>query len=598
MQAVILAAGMGRRLGKITFDKPKCMVPINGKPIIGYAVESLLKNQIKDILVVTGHREEVLKEYLLSTFREAKFTFVKNERYARTNNITSLYIALNHLKSENIILLESDILFEPELTERLKEENYEAVAVVDRYRPWMSGTVVLASDQDFIESFVTQEAFNPIESDRYLKTVNIYRFSRKFLNEIFKPFIESYIQVFGEKEYYEVVLKVISNIDKVNIKVLRVRNEKWYEVDTVHDIEMAEAIFGSDQKRIEKISKRYGGYWRNPEIRDFCYLVNPFFPTQEMEKELEMYTSKMIRTYPSGRETINNLASSFFSVDPNYIMVGNGASELIDALSKIVQGKGMVPAPTFEEYPQKFKGLSPVEVENDNLAYDPYKILEWMKDYDYLILINPDNPSGNFINKNGLVKILESMNEAGKLVILDESFVDFSDTGGDNSFLNDRDLERFGNLILIRSISKSFGVPGVRLGILATSRRDIIGKLKEYLPIWNINSLAEFFLEILPRYRKDYEQSCLLVKKERERFFKKLQNLKNITPLPSQGNYITLKLSAPLKAKNLTQELFKRGFLIKDLSGKRGIKGEYVRIAVNKPEDNDHLLEALQKIST
>jgi histidinol-phosphate/aromatic aminotransferase/cobyric acid decarboxylase-like protein/choline kinase len=599
LQALILAAGLGKRLGNLTIDKPKCMIDVNGKLLIEYALESLIKNGIKNYIVVVGHGKEKLIEFLKERYLDQNFIFVENPVYDKTNNIYSLYLARKFLKEENTVLLESDIIFESSIIEKLIKDKRETLAVVDKYKPWMDGTVVKLDKKDSITAVVPKEFFDYEEIDEYYKTVNIYKFSKEFSKIFYIPFLEAYIKAFGKNEYYEQVIRIISFFEKANIKALRLNGEKWYEIDTIQDKENAECIFAQNPElKLKKIQERYGGYWRFPEILDFCYLVNPYFPDRKIEEEIKISFKQLLTQYPSGRKTINLVASTIFNISENNIVVGNGASEFIKLLPKVLKGNVGIIFPTFNEYYEVFGDKRVVKLfpENDDFSYRLEDLEKFLNKADNLVIINPDNPSGNFIKKDDLLKFLKI--SKNKKIILDESFIDFAEDGFNQTLLKQTILDQFPNLILIKSISKSFGVPGIRLGILASSDRKLIENIQKELPIWNINSFGEFFLQIFNKYTSSYKSSCQEIIKERKRFFKELNKINFLRVIPSQSNYFMCEILGKFSSTELTQKLlFKKDIFIKDLKGKIGINNKnFVRIAIRNKNDNNKLLYALKEV--
>ena len=163
--------------------------------------------------------------------------------------------------------------------------------------------------------------------------------------------------------------------------------------------------------------------------------------------------------------------------------------------------------------------------------------------------------------------------------------------------LSQKVISKYKNLLIIKSIGKSFGVAGIRLGIASASNNELLSKIKSYLPIWNINSFGETFLEIMPKYLPDFNKACKKIIIERDIFYKELKNINFIKPLPSQSNYIMCKIIKNFTSKILTKKLLKRGYLIKDISGKIDKKkGEYIRLTVRNRTDNKGLISILKEL--
>jgi histidinol-phosphate/aromatic aminotransferase/cobyric acid decarboxylase-like protein len=382
---------------------------------------------------------------------------------------------------------------------------------------------------------------------------------------------------------------------------MRLNGEKWYEIDDIQDKTNAEIIFASNTKeKLKLIQARYGGYWRFPALKDFCYLVNPYFPPHKMQEEMKAYFYELLSQYPSGQETQRLLAGKMFGIESENILVGNGAAEIIRGLGKAIPGTFGLAFPTFNEYPESIGDERIVKFipKNNNFSYSFEDMLSLAKMSDNLLLINPDNPSGNFIKKVDLLKLSDALLKMNKNFILDESFVDFSTNGELDSMITQDILDAYPNLIVIKSISKSYGVPGVRLGVVTTSNQEIMKALQKEITIWNINSYGEFFLQIIGKYKNDYAKSCIEISTERDRFYSRLQEIPYLEVIYSQANYFLLHVSGRFTAQELTETLLERYDLyIKDLGGKIGFEDkECIRIAVKSYDDNEFMMDCLQKL--
>lgn len=602
MQAIILAAGMGRRLGELTDDNTKCMLEVNGTRLIHRTLDNLAEVGIKRVVLVVGYKAENVKRLIGDRYKDIDIVYVENKIYDKTNNIYSLFLAREYLLEEDSLLLESDLIFESSVLRKIVENRYPNIALVDKYESWMDGTVVTLDGENKIEEFLTKDKFKYSDINRYYKTVNIYKFSKDFSATHYVPFLEAYCHALGNNEYYEQVLKVITLLDESPLRALPLNGEKWYEIDDIQDLDIASCIFASsDEERYKFISSRYGGYWRYPHLIDFCYLVNPYFPPQQMVDELMASFSTLLREYPSGMRINSLLAGKYFAVKQEYIVVGNGAAELIKAFIEKHTNKIGVIYPTFEEYPNRSAKENIVSYlpTNASMHYDANDIMAFFagKDIDTLLLINPDNPSGNYIPYNDLMRLIEWTKQHGMRFIVDESFVDFVDTEGEISLLKNDVLTENEHLYVVKSISKSYGVPGLRLGVLASGDTETIARLKREVAIWNINSFGEFYMQIYEKYHKDYLRACELFREERKLFFEELQQVPYLRVIPSQANYFLCELTTDrFTSKELAIRLLAdHEILIKDCSGKSAFShSNYIRLAVRNREDNHKLVEALK----
>lgn len=575
------------------------MVKVNGVTLIDRMLHQLDRQYLSRIVIVVGYKGKKLIDYIDTLDIKTPITFINNPIYDKTNNIYSLSLAKDYLCDEDTLLFESDIIFEDSVITALIDDSRETLALVDKYESWMDGTCVKLAEDDSIEAFVSGGKFKFNESGDYYKTVNIYKFSRRFSQTHYVPFLDAYSKALGNNEYYEQVLRVITMLDNPEIKAKRLSGQRWYEIDDAQDLDIATSMFTADsEQKLSLMQSRYGGYWRYPQLIDFCYLVNPYFPPQKLTDEIKASFEKLLTQYPSGMKVNSLLAAKNFSVHSENIIVGNGAAELIKSFMSGINGKCGFVRPTFEEYPNRFDENNSVIFTPDDpdFFYSAEDLTEYFRDktIDTLVVVNPDNPSGNYIPKSGLLKLIDWAKEKGIRLVIDESFADFSDEIN-NTLIEQKLLDDNPHLFVVKSISKSYGVPGLRLGVLASGNVDEIERMKKDVAIWNINSFAEFYMQIEEKYHKQYLLSLEKIKAERSRFQSELSIIKGLRAVPSQANYILVELDG-ISATELTKVLLEKyDIFIKDLSVK--IKGgQYVRIAVRNTEDNNKLLRALKEI--
>ena len=603
MQAIILAAGMGRRLGEYTKDNTKCMLSINGEKLIDRTLAILSNLNVTKVIIVIGYKGENLKKYIGNRYHGLlDIKYVNNPIYDKTNNIYSLSLAKEEMIKDDTLLFESDIIYDESIVKKRLDNTWPNLALVAKWEYWMDGTVVKIDNENNILSFVSKDMFNFHDTDDYYKTINIYKFSKEFARNKYIPFLNAYCQAWGNNEYYEQVLKVLTFLNRTDLKALPISDEKWYEIDDIQDLDIAETIFSDEQNIAQKYHKRYGGFWRFPKLLDFCYLVNPFFPTRQLKEEMKANYDTLLTEYPSGMYVNSLLASKYFDIKHNYIVVGNGAAELIKSMLENINGKYGIIYPTFEEYPNRLSkdAIVPFISSKEDCQYTADDLIQFYtdKEIDYLVLINPDNPSGNFIPTKDVLHLSNWCKEHSIKLIVDESFVDFSENFECNSLIHNDILEGNPNLIVIKSISKSYGVPGLRLGILATSDEKIINCIKKNVAIWNINSFAEYYMQIFGKYQNCYIEACYQFIKERERFQKEMNKVSFVRVIPSQANFFMIELTGRYTSNELSSILLKRfNILIKSCNTKHGLENKnYIRIAVRNRIDNDRLIDALNSL--
>ena len=237
--------------------------------------------------------------------------------------------------------------------------------------------------------------------------------------------------------------------------------------------------------------------------------------------------------------------------------------------------------------------------ENNTLSYCANDLINFFNDkpINALILINPDNPSGNYITHDNILKLVHWAGDKKIKLILDESFVEFADIN--DTMINELYLKKYPWLVVIKSISKAYGIPGLRLGVLASGDEELVASVGKSLSIWNINSFAEFYLQICEKYKDNFKEAMELFYPVRDAMFEELKKIKFIEPIPSKANYIMCRLTNKVSSRLLTEYLLThQDIFIKDLSNKNGIRGEYIRVAVKTPEENARLIQGIKSFLT
>lgn len=603
MQAVILAAGMGKRLGELTKDNTKCMLSVNGERLIDRVIKILAARNVTRLVMVVGYKAQNVIDYIGHRYdNKLKIEYIHNTIYDKTNNIFSLALAQEKLCEDDTILLESDLIFDEKILDMLIDHPDKDLALVAKYETWMDGTMVSIDADRNIVNFIPKDAFRYEDVDLYYKTLNIYKFSKDFSRKFYVPFLEAYNKVMGNNEYYEQVLRILLHLHNSPLKALPINNEKWYEIDDVQDLDIASCLFSEKTVKYNEYHRRYGGYWRFPQLLDYCYLVNPFFPTKRMRDELKANFDVLLENYPSGMYVNSLLAGKYFNISQDYVVVGNGAAELIKVvMEKHQEDKVGIIYPTFDEYPNRLRKsqIVPFIVSTPDFRYTADDLMRFYSGtgIKLLLLINPDNPSGNFIPKADVIRLAAWCAENDIRLIVDESFVDFTDGYEANSLLHNDLLERFPTMMVMKSISKSYGVPGLRLGVFVTADKDMIADLKKDVSIWNINSFGEFYMQIFGKYEDDYKKACIKFVKEREIFKAELDTIPFLHVIPSQANYFLCEVTDRYTSAELTQKLIDRDVLISNCGLKKNMAGkQLIRLAIRSREDNARLIDILRRL--
>ncbi len=602
MQSIILAAGLGSRLGELTKECTKCMVKINGITLIERMLRQLDRYGMDRIIIVTGYKGDILKDYVQNLRINTPVVFVDNSDYRHTNNIYSLWLTREFLEEMDSLVLESDMIFEDRVIEKMLAIDNGCGTFVARPRPWMDGSIVKLDKDNNIIYFVDDEEVKRIDPSYYHKIVSIYKFKKRYVSEKYMTYLNEYVKKNKDNNLYESLLKVIDLDVEKKIPAEILDEEQWYEINDIQDMDIAESMFADGNEKVRKYLQRYGGYWRYPAMRDFCYLVNPYFPNERFMNEMKSNFDVLVREYPSGMAVNSLLAGHFFGVRTENICVGNGTAELIKSLMENISGNiGMV-YPTFEEYPHRKKDVEviPYYVVDKDFDYSVDDIMSYYegKDISAIVLVNPDNPSGHFISKKDILRLEDWCRSKGRKLVVDESFIDFVEDDEWHTLLDMEVLLNHPSLIVLKSISKSFGVAGLRLGVIATADTDLIAFMKKDVAIWNINSFAEYYLQIIEKYRDDYYEAMEKFKEVRRRYLDKLSKIKGFKVYPSQANYVMCHIENSVTSTELADILLNRyNVLIKNLASKEGLnKGNYVRLSVKSDEENDYIVNALMEI--
>ncbi|RBL89464.1 aminotransferase class I/II-fold pyridoxal phosphate-dependent enzyme [Chitinophaga flava] len=591
MQAIILAAGLGSRMGLLTEGCAKSMLMFNGRPILSHLLENLVAAGVHKVVLVIGYQGEAIREFVGDSYKNMEVEFITNLNYDKANNIYSMWLCKDHLMDNDSLIIEGDLIFDKELLQPVLALGDNVITVSDLI-PGMNGSIV---EMDHADEIYLSKTFNTVKPDtRKYKTVNIYKFSGSFCRDVYIPLLDKAIREDQVQLFYEDILTsdIVNKYFQVSITSKQCR---WMEVDTPMDLELASLMFAAPGEKYEAISRMYGGYWKIPYIKDHYYLTNPYFPNEVLMAELKRNFEHLVMNYPSGRNYIDTLCANMLECPKAYVTAGNGASEIIKVLMDKLPGISGVVVPTFNEYLYAGEKEKVVALGSASMDFeiDLPVLIKLSENVDTLVLVNPNNPTGKIIEREVLMQLLLHLRNEGKCLVVDESFIDFSI---DASLLEDAILSAFENLVIIKSLGKSFGIPGLRTGVIVTANSKLLQEVRASLPLWNINSIAEYFLEIFPRYRKQYLLSCERLKAERDYLFEQLGKIRFLSPLASEANFFLCRVSEELDPADLCEKLLDRyNILVKNCSGKPGFdnNSNYIRIGVRNREDNDYLINAL-----
>jgi histidinol-phosphate/aromatic aminotransferase/cobyric acid decarboxylase-like protein/choline kinase len=593
MRAIILAAGIGRRMRPLTLTTHKSLLKIGDRTLLGRLTEMLIANGVTKIAIVTGYRADEIRQQAIDLDPAGDFLFVHNDRYAETNNIYSLALALEQVPiDDEIVLIESDLVVEPSVFSRLFASPEPNVALLDRYRSGMDGTVVTVVDnivRSVIPPHLQGSDFN--FADKY-KTLNIYKFSQAFCSGAFKRLITYYAQAIDSNCYYEAILGMIITMQQEVIHAAILENERWAELDDPNDLDAARYIFEPD-RRYATLQAAQGSYW-NYEVLDFCFLRNMYFPTGSVISELRNALPALLHNYGATQTQLDRKLSYHLLCQPDRCIVLNGASQAFPILEQFfVNRRVLIPCPTFGEYRRIFPTAAAYF---DEIGFDLDRFLPLAETAEVIVFVNPNNPTGTLLPSEWIYDFAAAHPE--QWLVVDESFIDFADRPSMMALLEDRPLP---NVIILKSLSKTLGVPGLRLGYTYCSNPEFNTFMRSHLPIWNLNSLAEHFLEIILKHREAIATSFQSTAKDRVQFAQMLETLPFVAKVfPSGGNFLLVKLDLNRGAAGVLAEdlLTSRSIYIKDVSSRFRGEAALFRLAVRTDEDNLRLVREMQDLAT
>jgi histidinol-phosphate/aromatic aminotransferase/cobyric acid decarboxylase-like protein/choline kinase len=590
MQAIVLAAGYGRRMRPLSDSCHKGLLPIGSVTILGRIVDGLREIDVHDITVVTGYLADDVERYLREHYPETRFQFVHNERYETTNNIVSLSLGLQRMRLEgDLILIECDLLFEPRLLRRLLRSDAGNIALVDHYRTGMDGTVVSVSDGLVRQVFLPHVQGPDFQYGDKYKTLNIYRFRRDFCVNTLGPLVRVYADQVDANSYYEFVLGMLADVPEQQIAAEVVDGERWTEVDDPNDLAVARFQF-EPERRAEILDRSFGGQW-SLDVLDFSFMRNSYFPTEGMLAAMRHALPALVERYGSTQEVLNEKLGWFLGRDPQRLQTLHGGTQAFPILRDLFSDRTIcVPAPTFGEY-RHFEDALHYQ---DAPGIDLSELARTAAGADVVVIVNPNNPTGTTLPTSEIYALAEG--HPSKTFLIDESFNDFSREPSIELALERQPL---GNVHVLVSLSKALGVPGLRIGYLYSHNAGFIDEVGRRLPIWNMNSVAEYFLELLLKFRPELAASFEQTAHDRENLREALRILPGIAEVhPSGGNFLLVRLDAPAAAGQMLRRslLAEEAIEVKDVSSRIPGDSGHLRIAVRKPEENQLLTDALRSL--
>jgi histidinol-phosphate/aromatic aminotransferase/cobyric acid decarboxylase-like protein len=342
------------------------------------------------------------------------------------------------------------------------------------------------------------------------------------------------------------------------------------------------------------------GYERASEIIDFCFIANPYYPTPQMFSALAEALPALIKCYPSSNPaTTARVLAEVLGVDARDLILGNGATELIVLINEVLVDRIGVPVPTFGEYIEKLRDPASAEVyalsSDRDYQLDLREYLAWARarGLKSLLVINPGNPTGQLHSRREMVEFLDAASDMD-LIIVDESFIDFA---GDPDPSLVPVADRFHNLLIVRSMSKNYGVPGLRLGFCYSRNRAMLERLRRLTPTWNLNILAEYVLTLLPGSSAAYRESLAQVNSDVAVLSEALSAIPGISVYPTGSNFVLIRIDGGFTAAELQARLLDDHLMyVRDCSNKVGLDDRHVRVASQGRELDARLVDALREL--
>ncbi len=363
---------------------------------------------------------------------------------------------------------------------------------------------------------------------------------------------------------------------------------------------MAQFNYETQTQKYEFISRQHGGYYRHDFI-DHAYLYNLYFPPEAIFSSFKKQIHNIVLNYPVAQDVLAGLIGKLIHQPAERIVVGNGASELIKIVSGHISGKLIVPVPSFNEYanaaPPGRAVESALEFPSFHLDVDKFAAESIKVNADVAVVVSPNNPTSMLIPKSDLIYLSKKLAHHDCMLIVDESFLDFVQNPEQTTL--EHEIERYPNMAIFKSMSKAYGICGIRIGYMLTANSAFAESVRKGVHIWNINGFAEEFLRLLPDYRQEFVESCKQVRTDRDNLYKNLCAVQGMTVYKPDANFVFCRLpDYAQSAPEVTRRLFiEHNIYIKHCQGKTLTDSDrYIRIASRTETENCKLVEALADI--
>ncbi len=342
-------------------------------------------------------------------------------------------------------------------------------------------------------------------------------------------------------------------------------------------------------------------------LKDYCILVNSYFPTASIMEQLYGKMRYALKYYPSNNSQIAEVVSAFADLpNPENVLLGNGSTELISWLNNLfIKDNVLIPVPTFGRWTDEPETLGRrVHLlhykEENNFRLTPQEFVDAVKSSGVknAVLCNPNNPTGSIMQKEEVLWIMKELTHLDTLII-DESFIDFSHR--DIPTVKN-EVAAFSNAWVLKNLGKNLGLHGLRMGYVISCTENI-KKLKKHVPFWNVNGISELLLKLVVNDKEEYENSRLKVIEDRDYLYNSVNQVKEFTVFPTNANFVYIRLANHINGDTLRDRLlYNQGCFVRNCGNKIGCTSQYFRIAARPKEEVDYLMAAihaeLQALST
>lgn len=331
-------------------------------------------------------------------------------------------------------------------------------------------------------------------------------------------------------------------------------------------------------------------------LLDFCIPVNLHFPPPQMVQRITERLPEILRYYPDYAEVHAKHIGEIAGVPPECIVPANGSTEIITRLCHLTRGPILTPIPTFSRWtdlPNEL-GIPLHTIKHDverNFRLEVAELVTRASELQVrmLVISNPNNPTGAWFEPDEIEELVLSLPDV-EMIVIDESFLDFSGLESAVTL-----IPRAQNLVVVKSLGKSLGWHGVRLGYAAMNSH-AADLLRSQLPFWNVNGLAAYILKSVSEFKDEFLQSLALVAQDRTYMLNQLEGIPGLRVFPSKANFLYIELPPNVPGRKLRDRLLEQhGLLVRECSNKIGSSEHYLRLAVQTKEAVDLLAHALRR---